>query len=379
MKLFSGLSLAFTLLLAGAVIAQPQQPQPASQPPAPQQQPQSQAAPQDEPPAAQQTQQERQVTQPGNNAPVWRDVQSGKPAFTSIPGRETNVLIQPQARFPGQEHRSTAGEAWRLFRNGPVTFYGGWLVLLVLLAIGALYFAKGPVRLHEGLSGRKILRFTLNERVIHWSVAISFCVLGLSGLVMLFGKHLLLPIIGYTLFAWLTALGKNLHNFVAPFFIVSVLAMIVVYIRDNVPHLYDLKWFAKAWAFFARGEEVPSGRFNGGEKAWFWGGVIGLSVVMSWSGLVLLFPNFDQTRAMMQDAWIWHACAALLYIAAALGHIYMGTIGVEHTYENMREGYADENWAKEHHRYWYEEVKSGRREGAGGAVPAGAPHMKEKS
>src|SRR3954469_9737372 len=184
----------------------------------------AQQAPQPDPvPPSQETQQERQVTQPGNNAPVWNQVQSGAPAFTSIPGREAEVLIQPQARFPGQGQRTTAGEAWRQFRNGPITFYGGWLVLLVLLAIGALYFAKGPVRLHEPLSGRKMLRFNSAERVIHWSVAISFCVLGISGLLMLFGKHILLPIIGYTLFAWLTALGKNLHNFVAPFFIVSVL------------------------------------------------------------------------------------------------------------------------------------------------------------
>src|SRR3954452_12708087 len=155
-----------------------------------------QPAPQQDPvPPAQETQQERQVTQPGNNAPVWNKVQSGAPAFTSIPGRETNVLIQPQARFPGQEQRTTAGEAWRQFRNGPITFYGGWLLLLVLLAIGALYFAKGPVKLHEPLSGRKILRFNSVERVIHWAVAISFCTLGLSGLLMLFGQHILLPII----------------------------------------------------------------------------------------------------------------------------------------------------------------------------------------
>jgi formate dehydrogenase subunit gamma len=326
----------------------------------------------------QKSQQQRQVDQPGNNADVWREVQRGDPNYTSIPGREMNVLIQPPARFFGQDVRTTAGEAWRNFRNGPVTFYGGWLVMLVLIAIAALYFGKGPIRLQHGLSGRKILRFTLNERVIHWCVAISFCILGLTGLLMLFGKHVLLPVIGYTLFGLLTNLGKNLHNFVAPFFMVSVLAMIVVYIRDNFPKWYDVRWFLRAWAFFLKNEEVPSGRYNGGEKAWFWIGVIGLSVVVSWTGLILLFPNFDQSRAVMQDAWNWHAIAALLYIAASLGHIYMGTIGVEHTYDNMRHGYADENWAKEHHRYWYEEVKSGQRAG-GGAVPAGAPHTKEKS
>jgi formate dehydrogenase subunit gamma len=361
MKLLSRLCLALAFAVSATALAQPT--------PAPKQ---------DEAPA-QQTTQQKAAAQPGNNADVWREVRSGEPNYTSIPGRETNVLIQPGARFPGQSHWSTAGEAWRQFRNGPITFIGGWLVLLVLLAIAALYFTKGPVKLHAPLSGRKMLRFTLNERVIHWSVAISFCILGISGLIMLFGKYILLPVIGYTLFGWLTNLGKNLHNFVAPFFIVSVIAMVVVYIRDNFPRAYDLKWFAKAWAFFTKSEEVPSGRFNGGEKAWFWIGVVGLSVVVTWSGIVLLFPNFDQTRAVMQDAWIWHASAALLYIAASLGHIYMGTIGVENTYGNMREGYADETWAKEHHRIWYDEVKSGTRQPAGGAVPAGAPHMRENS
>jgi formate dehydrogenase subunit gamma len=339
-------------------------------------------APQPQTPPRQQEiqeQQERQVTQPGNNAPVWRNVQSGTPNYSSIPGRETSVLIQPPARFPGQSHIATAGEAWRQFRNGPVTFIGGWLVVLVAAAILAFYAWKGPVKLHQPPTGRLIRRFSTLEQVVHWSAAISFCVLGGSGLIMLFGKHLLLPVIGYTLFAWLTQLGKNLHNFIAPLFIVSVVAMIFMWLRDNLPRAYDWQWFRKAWAFFARGEHIPSGRFNAGEKAWFWGGVILLSVMVSWSGLVLLFPNFDQTRAVMQDAWIWHACAALVYIAMSLGHIYMGTIGVEGAYGNMRTGYTDESWAREHHELWYDEVKSGRGALPGGAVPAGSPRMREES
>ena len=326
-----------------------------------------------------QQQQQRQAEQPGNNAPVWRDVKSGEKNFTTIKGRETDVLVQPPARFPGQNVTATAGEAWRKFRNGPVTFYGGWLVVLVALAVLAFYFWKGPVKLQDRPSGRLIRRFSTLEQVVHWSAAISFCVLGISGLIMLFGKYLLLPVIGYTLFAWLTALGKNLHNFIAPLFIVSVIAMIFMWLRDNLPKSYDWMWFGKAWAFFARGEHIPSGRFNAGEKAWFWGGVILLSVIVSWSGIILLFPNFDQTRAVMQDAWIWHASAALLYIAISFGHIYMGTIGVEGAYGNMRTGYTDETWAKEHHGLWYNEVKSGSRAPGGGAVPAGAPHMKEKT
>ncbi|HZC79734.1 MAG TPA: hypothetical protein VE258_18410, partial [Ktedonobacterales bacterium] len=63
----------------------------------------------------------------------------------------------------------------------------------------------------------------------------------------------------------------------------------------------------------------------------------------------------------------------------SFGHIYMGTIGVEGAYGNMRTGYTDETWAREHHEIWYNDVKSGARAASGGAVPAGAPHMKEKA
>jgi len=313
-------------------------------------------------------QQKRQATQPGNNAPVWRDVRSGQENYTSIKGRETGVLIQ------------SAGETWRQLRNGPVTFYGGLLVVLVAAAILGFYAIFGPVKVHGKPTGRLIQRFSRLDQVVHWSVAISFCILGLSALIMLFGKHVLLPIIGYTLFGWLTALSKNLHNFVAPIFIVSVAAMIVLYVRHNLPKAYDLKFLLGAFDVMARGKHIPSGKFNGGEKVWFWGGVVVLSVVVTWSGLILLFPNFDQTRATMQEAWIWHACAALLYISISFGHMYLGTIGLDGSYQAMRTGVVDETWAKEHHEYWYDEMKASARQPAGGgAVPAGAPHMKETS
>jgi formate dehydrogenase subunit gamma len=323
-------------------------------------------------------QRQREDTQPGNNAPVWRNVQSGTANVTTVRGVDMEVLIQPPARFPGQENISTAGEAWRLFRNGPVTFYGGWLVVLTLVAILGFYFWKGPVKVHAPPTGRLIHRFNIVERAVHWSTAVSFCVLGLTGLIMFFGKHLLLPLFGYTLFSWLATAAKAFHNFIAPLFIVSVLAMVVLFIKDNFFRLYDLKWFARAWAVMARSEHVPTGRFNAGEKAWFWAGVVGLSIAVSWSGLVLLFPNFEQTRAVMQDAWVVHSIAALFYIALSLGHIYLGTIGLEGSYRAMRTGYVDETWAKEHHEYWYDKVKSGQRAPTGGAVPAGAPRMEEE-
>jgi formate dehydrogenase subunit gamma len=319
-------------------------------------------------------QQKRSVNQPGNNSEVWKEVRSGQPNYTSIPGREVGVLVQQQARFPGQDGMTTAGEAWRKFRNGPITFYGGWLVVLVMAVIAAIYFTLGPIKLHQPPTGRMIERFTLAERWTHWIVAISFCVLGVSGLIMLFGKYVLLPVFGYTLFAWLTALCKNLHNFVAPLFIAGLVVFIVMYIKDNLPEKGDLAWIANGWKMF-KGEHLPSGRFNAGEKAWFWGGVVVLCLLVSASGIVMLFPNVAafELRATFQQASVVHAIAAVLVIGAGLGHIYMGTVGVEGAYRNMRDGYTDETWAKEHHQYWYEDVKSGKVAAKTASAPAGAP------
>ena len=127
-------------------------------------------------PSPTQEQQQRQMTQPGNNAPVWRQVrEEAKEHYTSIKGRETGVLVQ------------SAGDTWRRIRNGPVTFWGGWLVVGVLAVLAALYFGRGPIKLHDKPTGRLIRRFSSFEMAVHWSVAISFCVLALSGLLMLFG------------------------------------------------------------------------------------------------------------------------------------------------------------------------------------------------
>ena len=303
------------------------------------------------------TQQQRAQSQPGNNAPVWRDVRSGKEEYTSVKGRETGILVQ------------TYGETWRQLRNAWITPIGGWLVALVAAVIGAFHWWKGPVRLHDAPTGRLIERFTAFERYTHWVMGISFAILGVTGLVMFVGKYVLLPVIGYTLFAWLTQMSKHLHNFVGPLFAISLLVFIVIFIRDNLPKAYDFRWFASAGGMFG-GKHVASGRFNAGEKVWFWVGVVVLSIIVSVSGLILNFPNFDQVRAVMIESNVVHAISGCAVMALSLGHIYMGTIGVDGAYESMRYGYVDEAWAKEHHEHWYNDIKSGKVK-AGTAV--GAP------
>ena len=290
---------------------------------------------------------QRQVNQPLNNAPVWREVRSGAPQVTTVTGRETNVLIQSK------------GETWRAIRNGDIMVYGGWAIALVVLALAVFYWIKGAIPLHEPPTGRKILRFTVLDQTIHWATAISFVILAISGLVLLFGKTLLLPLVGPTLVSWLAILAKNLHNFVGPLFAVCIILMIVQFVKDNLPERGDGQWFANIGKVFTA-NEPPSGKFNALEKAWFWIGACVLGIIVSAAGFVLDFPNFDQTRQTMQWAHMIHSTGAILFMMGALGHIYIGTIGMVGAYDGMRYGYVDEIWAKEHHQYWYDDVKAGR-------------------
>jgi len=151
-------------------------------------------------------------------------------------------------------------------------------------------------------------------------------------------------VLGYTGFAWLTIVSKNLHNFVGPLFIFSIVVLALLFAKDNIFKRYDIKWLAKAGGMLG-GPEMPSGRFNGGEKVWFWGGVVGLGIAVSATGLILDFPNWNQVRNVMQEANVIHAIAAILFICGAMGHTYLGTIGMDGAYKAMRDGYVDEQWA----------------------------------
>lgn len=293
------------------------------------------------------TEAQRELEQPYNNAPIWRKVRSGQENYTNIKGVETGVLVQ------------SAGETWRAFHNGPITFYSGILLIAIPLLILLFYRIIGPLKVHDKSTGRVIQRFSDWDRVVHWSTAISFVIMAITGLIILFGKHILLPIFGYTLFSWLAILSKNLHNFVGPLFIFCVAAMFVTYLKDNFWKAYDFVWFKKAGGMLSK-DHVPSGRFNAGEKSWFWLGVFLLSIIVAVTGLILDFPNFEQGRAIMQQANVIHAVFAVIYVAVSLGHIYLGTLGVEGAYQAMRDGTVDESWAKAHHELWYNDVKSGK-------------------
>ncbi len=310
-----------------------------------------------------QTNAERGQVQPGNNAPMWRAVGQGVTGYSSLPksqAPEAGNLIQPFVQYPGSRLAS-AGESWRQVRNNIIIPYGAALLLIAVGAMALFYYSKGTIELHGQETGRKIERFTPFERSAHWANAIAFCALAISGIVMAYGKFFLLPVIGSTLFGWLSYALKNIHNFAGPLFAVSLVIVFVTFLKDNLPSKDDLIWLAKGGGLFSS-TEVPSHRFNAGEKVVFWGGVLFLGAIVVASGLVLdkLIPGLIYERSTMQIANMIHGVATLFMMAMFIGHIYMGTIGMRGAYKAMREGYVDETWAKEHHELWYDDIQAGK-------------------
>ena len=306
---------------------------------------------------------ERGKVQPGNNAPMWRQVGAGVTGYSSLPASqapEAGNLIQPFVQYPGSK-LTTAGEAWRQVRNNWIIPYGGSLLLIAALAIALFYYGKGTMTLHGAETGRKIERFTPLERAAHWTNAIAFVLLAVSGVVMAFGKFFIQPIIGNALFGWLTYALKNIHNFAGPLFAVSLIIVFVTFLKDNFPSKEDITWLLKGGGLLS-GQEVPSHRFNAGEKVVFWFGVLGLGLIVVASGLVLdkLIPGLIYERSTMQIANMIHGVATILMMAMFMGHIYMGTIGMQGAYSAMRDGYVDETWAKEHHELWYNDIQAGK-------------------
>lgn len=293
----------------------------------------------------------------------WRQVRRGEPGRVSIPNPGAGVMIQSE------------GDNWRAARNGPLSIWGAW-ALLGMIVLLALFFAiRGRIRIGAGPSGVTIERFTGVERFAHWLMALSFIVLALTGLNLLYGRYVLKPLIGAEAFAVVTELGKVSHNFVGFAFMVGLALAFVLWVVHNFPRMADLIWLLKGGGLLTR-SHPPAHKFNAGQKILFWLVMLG-GLSVSLSGIALTFPfefsMFSETFAVanrlgadlpsnltateeMQLSQLWHAAMALFLTAVILAHIYIGTIGMEGAFDAMGSGRVDANWAKEHHSLWAEKA-----------------------
>lgn len=266
----------------------------------------------------------------------------------SIPDQRSSVLVQP------------AGREWREFRNVTLRWIGGIAILGMCAVLIVFYLSRGMVRLESGRSGRTIVRFTSFERFVHWMTATCFIVLAISGLNVTFGRPLLLPLIGFEAFSEWSQWAKYAHNYLSFPFTIGVVLIFLMWIAGNIPNKVDIEWLRRGGGLFGH-DHPPAQRFNAGQKGIYWIVVIGGGFVAA-TGYELMFPFYLSGIEGMQLAQIVHSVVAVLFVAAMLAHIYIGTIGMEGAFEAMGSGTVDVNWAKEHHSLWLEAQSAGSKD-----------------
>jgi formate dehydrogenase subunit gamma len=261
---------------------------------------------------------------------------------TQVRGVDSGVLI------------NASGDDFRNYRRDDFIGIAGMVIAGAAVVVLVFYLLRGRIPIEEGRTGRRIRRFRDFDRTVHWFTAILFIFLALTGLTLLFGRFVILPVLGPEAFSVIASASKEGHNLFGPLFLVAVVLLFLRFAAKNLPARGDLKWLVRGGGIIGKAH-VSAGYFNAGEKIWFWG-VMLLGIVVSVTGLVLVFPVFGQGRDLMQLALIVHGAAAVLFIAGSFGHIYIGTLGTEGSLESMTTGYVDENWARAHHDRWYAEV-----------------------
>lgn len=259
----------------------------------------------------------------------------------SIPDQRSGVLEQPQ------------GREWREFHNVTLRWIGAIAIIGMLAVLVIFYLTRGMVRLESGRSGRTIVRFNIYERFVHWMTATCFIILAISGLNITFGRPLLLPLIGFENFSEWSLWAKYAHNYLSFPFTIGVVLILLMWIGGNIPNKADVEWLKRGGGIVGH-DHPPAYRFNAGQKAIYWIVVIGGGLVAA-SGYVLMFPFYTTGIEGMQMAQIVHSIVAVLFVAAMIAHIYIGTIGMEGAFEAMGTGEVDVNWAREHHRLWLDE------------------------
>ena len=290
------------------------------------------------------------------NSAFWRQLRQGETGSVSIPDANAAVLIQP-------------GERWQDLRDGPLRILSGVAIVGMLILLSLFFAARGRIRIEEWPSRYEVKRFNILDRTAHWLMAISFIILALSGFNLLYGRSLLIPLIGRDAFAALATFAKTSHNYVAFAFMLSLVMSLVLWVKNNIPSRSDWAWIKAGGGAFGH---APAKKFNAGQKILFWLVMLmGLSV--SLSGWALLYPfettMFADTFALIglgpvsaiqeqQYAQLWHTIVSVAFVVMIFAHIYIGTVGMEGAFAAMGRGKVDYNWAREHHGLWVEELEA---------------------
>ncbi|MCG9729039.1 formate dehydrogenase subunit gamma [Shewanella sp. Isolate13] len=283
------------------------------------------------------------------NGQIWSQLKAGEDGYTTS-----------KSEFHGQAINTYDLRVLEL--RSDILAPAMMAALFGMIIIFVLFIkVNGISKLHGGFSGKLVYRWSKFDVSIHWLGAIPCLLLILTGLTLLAGRFFFQPYIGEGLWAGLVNGAKQIHDIMAIPFMIGWALMTVLWAKNQMPKMYDLKWMMVVGGYINfgpfKGKHPDAGFANAGEKLWFWAFAV-FGLVVSASGMLLLFPNlFEPSRTLSLVALILHSIGAIIITAFSIVHIFMATVMSEGGMECMVSGYCDETWASQHHNLWFDEIK----------------------
>ncbi len=234
-----------------------------------------------------------------------------------------------------------SGQLFTMLQHNLFTPLFAVVLIGMILLFAAHYIIIGAKRFsHEG---KKVLYYTLFCRLIHALAALSFSVLTVSGLMIIFGK----------LFhgGSLIQSARFLHAPAAVIFLPAVFVLFLLWVKDMLPVADDLDWLLVFGGYLTKKKiVVPAGKFNPGQKSWFWLAVGG-GVIMAVTGYYLFSFNTDITNIRL--AAIIHNFLGVILLAMFMIHLYMAIFAIKGSLRSMWNGYKSaEEVAAMHSNYY---------------------------
>ena len=251
---------------------------------------------------------------------------------------------------------STFGALWTKLQGEYIATIALIALICVIAAFALHYMVIGPKQFSH--QGKKIFAFSLFERSFHFIAALSWVILVPTGLIMMFGSYF-----GGGVFV---RVCKNLHAFATILFFISIFPMFFCWIKRMLPAQYDIGWMMIVGGYLSKVKKpVPAGKFNFGQKAWYYIAVFG-GFVMIMTGAFMYFLDFNSTAIqslfglsqidLLRLCAIIHNFLGIICAVFFLVHIYMAVFAIKGSIHSMITGYKEEEEVYILHSYWYKEL-----------------------
>lgn len=207
---------------------------------------------------------------------------------------------------------------WKIFLAIIIAF--PLVFLLHFLVIGAKHFD------HDG---EQILFFSLVTRIVHFIAAVSFTLLAITGLMIVFGKYLGggAPI----------HMARIVHLVSAIVFAIPAVLMFIIWVKDMLPQLHDLAWMLILGGYLSKEKKpVPAGKFNAGQKMYFWFATVG-GGVMAFTGYYIW--GMGTGTGDLRLYTIIHNILGMGILSFFITHVYMSVFAIAGSLQSMKTGY----------------------------------------